>query len=119
MALEPTARSSPISSASGIVESAAPCSEGGWLKPKASAAATSLSPPSLAPSGAKTELQEWAKELASDPPQDSPLAFSISTPSMVVKVSTGYEAVDLTTFSSSAPARVMILKTEPGGWGAE
>ena len=38
---------------------------------------------SLAPSGANTELHECAKELASDPPHDSLLAFASRTPESV------------------------------------
>ena len=116
---EPTARSSPISSAAGIVERAAPRGPGSWLKPKRSAVLTSCSAPSLAPSGAKTELQESAKDCRSVPPQDSPWAFWSSTPSIVAAVWTGNLAPGLTTPSSSAPASVMILNVEPGGWGAE
>ena len=85
IALEPTARSSPISAAAGIVEGAAPASPGSSLKPKRSAAATSRFAPSSAPSGAKTELHECAKLLRSVPPQNSPLAFWISTPSISVR----------------------------------
>ena len=44
---------------------------------------TSRFAPSLAPSGAKTELQESAKDCRSEPPQDSPWAFWSSTPSIV------------------------------------
>ena len=89
IAVEPTARSSPISPAAGIVERAAPASFGSSLKPKRSAAATSRSAPSLAPSGAKTELQESANDVVSEPPHASPLAFSSSTPSSVAAVCTG------------------------------
>ena len=88
------------------------------MKPKRSAAATSRSAPSFAPSGAKTELQECANELASEPPHASPLAFSSSTPSSVVEVSTGNFAFRLTVPASSSPASVTILNIEPGGWGA-
>ncbi len=75
IAEDPTARSSPIALAGGIVLSAAPGMELGWLKPKRSAVATSRLPPSLTPSGANTELHDTAKELMRVPPQDSPLAF--------------------------------------------
>ena len=44
---EPTARSSPISSAAGIVERAAPSGPGSWLKPKRSAVSTSRFGPEL------------------------------------------------------------------------
>ena len=75
IAEEPTARSSPIDFADGIVLSAAPGIELGWLKPKRSAVATSRLAPSLAPRGANTELHDTANELMSVPPQSSPLAF--------------------------------------------
>jgi hypothetical protein len=119
IAVEPTARSSPISPAAGMVDRAAPISPGSSLKPKRSAAATSFSAPSSAPIGANTELHEWANELISEPPQDSPCAFSSSTPSSVAAVSTGKLSFRRTVPASSAPASVMILKTEPGGCGAE
>ena len=51
------------------------------MKPKCSAVATRRLAPSWTPSGAKTELQDFAKEMISEPPQYSPLAFSRSTPS--------------------------------------
>ena len=60
---EPTARSSPISSAAGIVERAAPTGPGSSLKPKRSAVSTSRRAPTFAPSGANTELQDCANEL--------------------------------------------------------
>ena len=89
IAVEPSARSSPISSAAGIVERSAPAMPGSWLKPNASAVPTSLSAPSSAPIGAKTELHEWANETRRDPPHASPLALVSSTPSSVAAVSTG------------------------------
>ena len=89
MAEEPTARSSPISPAAGIVLSAAPAMSGGALKPKRSAVATSRLAPSWTPSGAKTELHDLAKETTSEPPQYSPLAFSRSTPSSTAFCCTG------------------------------
>ena len=119
MAVDPTARSSPISPAAGMVERAAPESPGSLLKPKRSAVRTSRSAPSSAPIGAKTELHEWANELISEPPHDSPLAFSSSMPSSVAAVCTGNDSERFTVPASSAPASVMILNTEPGGWGAE
>ena len=119
IAVEPTARSSPISDAAGIVERAAPCSPGSSLKPKRSAASTSFSAPSSAPIGANTELHECAKELISDPPHDSPLAFSSSTPSSVAAVWTGKLSLRRTVRASSAAVSVTILNTEPGGCGAE
>ena len=75
IAEEPTARSSPIELADGIVLSAAPGIEVGWLKPKRSAVATSRLAPSLTPSGANTELHDTANALSSVPPQSSPPAF--------------------------------------------
>jgi hypothetical protein len=89
IAVEPTARSSPISPAAGIVERCAPASPGSWLNPNRSAAATSRSAPSFAPSGAKTELHECANDVSRLPPQDSPCAFWSSTPSSVAAVWTG------------------------------
>jgi hypothetical protein len=119
IALEPTARSSPISAAGGIVDVAAPASVGGSLKPNSVASRTSRSAPSSAPSGAKTELHECANEFSRVPPQASPWEFLISTPSIVVKVSTGNVSERFTIPASSAPASVTILNVEPGGWGAE
>ena len=75
--------------------------------------------PSSTPSGANTELQEWAKLLRKLPPQDSPLAFSSSTPSIVAAVAIGNSVDGLTAPASSAAAVVTILNVEPGGWGAE
>ena len=119
IAVEPTARSSPISPAGGIVDCAAPLGPRSVLKPNRSAISTSRSAPSCAPSGAKTELQEWANDVRSEPPQYSPLAFSSFTPSSVAACSIGNVAVRLTTPASSTPASVMILNTDPGGWGAD
>ena len=60
------------------------------------------------------------RPLRSVPPQDSPLAFSSSTPERVAdRLDRDRSRSGLTIPSSSAPARVMILKVEPGGWGAE
>ncbi len=73
----------------------------------------------MAPSGAKTELQECAKEIRSEPPQDSPLAFWISTPSIVAAFWTGNVCVRLATLAASTPASVTILNVEPGGCGAD
>src|SRR6201999_3690920 len=67
----------------GMVLSAAPVIELGWLKPKCSAVATSRLAPSLAPRGANTELHDTAKALISVPPQSSPLAFCSGYPSGV------------------------------------
>ncbi len=119
IAVEPTARSSPISPAAGIVDRAWPASAGSALKPKFSAVWTSFSAPSSAPIGANTELHECANELISEPPQDSPLAFCSSTPSSVAAVCTGNSSLRLAVPASSAPVSVMILKIEPGGCGAE
>ena len=68
---------------------------------------------------AKTLLQECANELRSEPPQYSPLAFWMSTPSIVARSVTSKVSLRLTALSCRAPARVMILNVEPGGWGAE
>ena len=57
--------------------------------------------------------------MRSEPPQDSPLAFWISTPSIVAPVWTGYLSVRLATLASSTPARVTILNVLPGGCGAD
>src|SRR3954454_15927292 len=113
MALEPTARSSPISAAGGIEAVAAPVMPVGWLNPNASAVLTSFSAPSLAPSGAKTELHDSAKDSASVPPHDSPLAFCSSTPSSVAAVLTGNVSLGLATPLASAAVAVMILNVEP------
>ena len=59
------------------------------LKPKASARATRRLAPTLAPSGAKTELQESAKDRARLPPQDSLEALASRTPESVAAVRTG------------------------------
>ena len=59
------------------------------LKPNASAKRTSRRAPSRAPSGAKTELQEWANEVASEPPHASSLALRRRTPDSVAAVCTG------------------------------
>ena len=80
---------------------------------------TSSAAPTLTPSGANTELHEWAKLSANVPPHDSPLAFSRSTPSITALVSTGNLSPSLTLFFSSAAAVVTILNVDPGGWGAE
>ena len=58
-------------------------------KPNSRAARTSRRAPSLAPSGAKTELQEWMNELVSVPPHDSPPALRSVTPDRVAAVRTG------------------------------
>ena len=84
-------------------------SSGGSLKPKRSATSTSRSAPSCAPSGAKTELHDWAKEATSVPPQSSPLAFSISTPSSVAW-SRRDSLLRLVDRASSAPVSVIDLE---------
>src|SRR3954451_16255444 len=85
IAEEPTARSSPISEARGIALVAAPGISGAWLKPKRSAILTSRVAPSVAPSGANTELHDTANARARVPPQFSPLALSSFTPLSVVE----------------------------------
>ena len=120
IAVEPTARSSPISSAAGIVERAAPQRAGVLVeaeplrrldeplrrrarRPSArtrscrsrrTTAAASRRRPRRGRSGARR-----------------PRAWSPSAP--------GTSAPGLTTLASSAPASVTILNVEPGGWGAE
>ena len=92
---------------------------GSAFQPYRSAASTSLSAPTFTPSGANTELHDSAKLSWKLPPQNSPLAFSSSTPSMMAALSTGNSSEGLTSRCSSAAVVVMILKVEPGGWGAE
>src|SRR5881275_711421 len=92
---------------------------GAELKPKRSAMPTSRLAPTFAPSGANTELHDSAKLFANVPPQDSPLAFSRSTPSSTALVSTGNGVAGLTSFESRAAVAVTILNVEPGGCGAE
>ncbi len=86
IAEEPSARSSPIAVAEGIVLVAAPGTGARLSKPKRSAAATSPGAPTLTPSGAKTELQEVANAWARVPPHDSPLALDNSTPESLTLV---------------------------------
>ena len=57
--------------------------------PNARAIATSRRAPSLAPSGANTELQETVNASVSDPPQASPDAFRSWTPDSVAYVRIG------------------------------
>ena len=85
------------------------------MKPYRSATSTSRSAPTFTPSGANTELHEWAKLSANVPPQSSPLAFSSSTPSISARLSTANLSVGLTSRSSSAAVVVTILNVEPGG----
>ena len=77
------------------------------------------SPPSSAPSGAKTVLHESAKLSTKVPPQSSSWALAISRPISEFDDSTGKLSEGLTMPASSAPVAVMILKVEPGGCGAE
>src|SRR3954447_9125087 len=107
MAEEPTARSSPIAGADGIRLVAAPGIPTGSLKPNFSATPTSLAAPTFAPSGAKTELHEWANELRNVPPHDSPLAFSRGTPSRLAEDCMGKVSESLTFRASSAAEAVM------------
>ena len=115
IAEEPTASPSPISLAGGIVLVAAPGMPGSVLKPNCSAVLTRRSGPRRVPSGANTELHECAKDWRNVPPQDSPLAFSRSTPSRTAFVSTGYFEFTPASLCSSTPASVTILNVEPGG----
>ena len=64
-------------------------------------------------------LHDSAKLSANEPPQSSSCAFGISRPISEFDDSTGNSSEVLTIPASSAPVAVMILKVEPGGWGAE
>jgi hypothetical protein len=64
-------------------------------------------------------LHEWTNDSWKLPPHDSPLAFWRSTPSITARVETGNFVDALTRPDSSAAAAVTILKTDPGGCGAE
>src|SRR3954452_2693436 len=119
MADAPTARSSPISAGDGIVVVAAPGIGDVLLNPKRSATDTSRRAPSLAPSGAKTELHETAKAWSSVPPQTSPLAFFSATPERIASLANGYVLDSDATPSCSAPVAVIILNVDPGGWRPE
>ena len=119
IAEDPTARSSPIDLAGGILLSAAPGIEDGWLKPNRCAMSTSLRPPSFTPSGANTELHDTAKALRKVPPHASPPAFWSLKPSIVASVMIGKVSLSLTIPASSAPVAVMIFIVEPGGCSAE
>ena len=88
---------------------------GGSLKPNSSAVSTSSWPPSSAPSGAKTVLQESAKVCGKVPPQSSSCAFGISRPISEFEDSTGNSSEVVTIPASSAPVAVTILKVDPGG----
>src|ERR1700716_2129061 len=116
IAVEPTARSSPIWPACGRVLPAAPGIEGCSFQPYFSAVWTRRLGPTFAPSGANTELHDSANELTKLPPQDSPLAFDRGTPERTAAVSTGNWSLSLTFLSSSAAVVVMILNVDPGGW---
>ena len=83
IAAAPTARSSCSRRAAGSCSPWPPGRGGRWLKPKASAQRTRRRAPSLAPSGAKTELHESAKEVARVPPHASSLALRSGTPESV------------------------------------
>ena len=72
---DPTASALPMLLAEGIWLSAAPWIDGDWLNPNRSATSTNRFAPSLAPSGANTELQETANALRKLPPQTSPPAL--------------------------------------------
>src|SRR5438477_4601640 len=101
--------------AEGIVLSRTPGMVGAWLKPNFSAVATSRAAPSLAPSGAKAELQDTAKALKNVPPHASPPAFCSVNPSIVDDVWIGNVDESLTMPASRAPVAVMIFIVEPGG----
>ena len=119
IAVEPTASGPPTAPARGSVLGRAPGMSGRELKPKRSAVSTRRCAPTFTPSGANTELHDSAKLLANVPPQNSPFAFSRSTPSIVVLSCTGNGVVSFTSPASSAAVAVTILKVEPGGCGAE
>src|SRR3954471_18021228 len=89
IALVPTASASLSSDALGIEFGLAAGTSGCSLKPKRSAAATRRLAPILAPSGPKTELQDSAKDTASEPPQDSSLALRSLTPLSTAQDRTG------------------------------
>ena len=108
-----------ISAAGGSVLGTSPGIVAGAFQPKRSATSTSSGAPILSPSGANTELHECANELRKLPPQNSPLAFSSSTPSMIACDSMGNSVEGFTSPRSSAAAVVTSLKVEPGGCGAE
>ena len=84
----PTARSS-LRSRRELLGMAAPGTRGGALKPKRSAAASICLRPSLAPSGANTELQESVNDCISEPPHDSSLALRSFTPDSTAYWRTG------------------------------
>ena len=79
----PTSSGVSISAAGGSVLGTSPGMVAGAFQPKRSAASTSAWAPTLTPSGANTELHECANEFRKVPPQNSPFAFSSSTPSMI------------------------------------
>src|SRR3954451_12122965 len=112
MAVEPTARSSPISLAGGNELVAAPAIPGGSPKPKRRATETSRLAPSLAPSGAKTLLHDSANDWNSVPPHDSPVAVSSVPPDSVVSFCTGNFVDGLARPASSTAEAVTILNVE-------
>src|SRR4051794_2335986 len=89
IALAPTASASLSSDALGIEFGFAAGPSSCSLKPKRSAAATSRLAPIFAPSGPKTELQDSAKDTASEPPQDSSLALRRRAPLSTAPLRTG------------------------------
>src|SRR3954471_11957028 len=109
IAVEPTARSSPISFAGGSELVAAPAIPGGSPKPKRRATETSRWAPTFAPSGAKTLLHDSANDWNSVPPHDSPLAFSSLTPDSVASFWTGNLVDGFASPASSTADAVMIL----------
>src|SRR5215213_4553040 len=115
IAVAPTSSGVSISGAGGRVLGTSPGTVGSAFQPKRSAAATRSGAPTLTPSGANTELHEWAKLLRNVPPQYSPLAFSSSTPSIVAALAIGNSVVGFTARASRAAAVVTILKVDPGG----
>ena len=85
IAAEPTAIASFISSASGIVEIFAAGMSGCSKKPNFLAIATMRLAPTLAPSGPKTLLQDFANEMVSEPPQAESPALRSFAPDNVAK----------------------------------
>ena len=63
---------------------------GCWSNPNARAIPTRRRAPTLAPSGANTELHDTVNASVKDPPQASPPAFRSSTPDRVAEVRIGY-----------------------------
>src|SRR5450755_1026133 len=119
IAAAPTARLSRSWEGGEIVLGFASGILGCWSNPKARAVATRRLAPSLAPSGANTELHDTVNASVNEPPQASPDAFRSATPDSVAEVRTGYVVEGVAIPSFSAADTVMILNVDPGGWGGE